>query len=58
MNGDNAYASCRHSLLEQGHTVESIALDLGYASATAFINLFKRWMGLTPDQFRKTFSAG
>ncbi|MEK5794611.1 AraC family transcriptional regulator, partial [Acinetobacter nosocomialis] len=36
-------------LLEQGHTVESIALDLGYASATAFINLFKRWMGLTPD---------
>ncbi len=31
-------------LLEQGHTVESIALDLGYASATAFINLFKRWM--------------
>ena len=45
-------------LLEQGHTVESIALDLGYASATAFINLFKRWMGLTPDQFRKTFSTG
>lgn len=41
------------SLLNEGQTVESIALDLGYANASAFINMFKRWMMLTPDQFRK-----
>lgn len=41
------------SMLNEGQKVESIALDLGYANATAFINMFKRWMTLTPDQFRK-----
>lgn len=41
------------SMLNQHKTVENIALDLGYASASAFINMFKRWMHLTPDQFRK-----
>jgi AraC-like DNA-binding protein len=41
------------SLLHQNRTVESIALDLGYASASAFIQVFKRWMHTTPDQFRK-----
>ena len=42
------------SMLDQGKTVESIALDLGYANASAFINMFKRWMQCTPDQFRKS----
>lgn len=41
------------SMLNEGRKVESIALDLGYANASAFINMFKRWMTLTPDQFRK-----
>ena len=41
------------SMLTEGKKVESIALDLGYANASAFINMFKRWMNLTPDQFRK-----
>ncbi|CAM4198153.1 AraC family transcriptional regulator [Acinetobacter pragensis] len=41
------------TLLTEGKKVESIALDLGYANASAFINMFKRWMNLTPDQFRK-----
>ena len=41
------------SMLSDGKKVESIALDLGYANASAFINMFKRWMQLTPDQFRK-----
>ena len=41
------------SMLNEGGKVESIALDLGYANSTAFINMFKRWMNLTPDQFRK-----
>lgn len=41
------------SLLNQGQSVEHIAFDLGYASASAFIHMFKRWMQLSPDQFRK-----
>lgn len=41
------------SMLNEGKKIESIALDLGYANASAFINMFKRWMNLTPDQFRK-----
>jgi AraC-like DNA-binding protein len=40
-------------LLEAGQTVETIALDLGYGSASAFITMFKRLMGATPDEFRK-----
>lgn len=39
------------TMLNQGKTIESIAFDLGYASASAFIYMFKRWMGFTPDQF-------
>lgn len=41
------------SMLNEGRTVENIALDLGYANSSAFINMFKRWMKITPDQFRK-----
>ncbi|PAU62794.1 AraC family transcriptional regulator [Pseudomonas sp. PIC25] len=41
------------ALLEAGQTVESIALDLGYASASAFIAMFRRLMGVTPDEFRR-----
>ena len=41
------------ALLAQGKTIESIALDLGYSNASSFIQVFKRWMQLTPDQFRK-----
>ena len=40
-------------LLEQGHKVEAIALDLGYSSASAFIAMFKRLMDTTPDEYRK-----
>ncbi len=45
------------ALLENGQTVETIALDLGYGSASAFISMFKRLAGTTPDEFRKA-SAG
>ena len=41
------------ALLETGQSVETIALDLGYASASAFITMFKRLAGATPDEFRK-----
>lgn len=39
--------------LEAGHTVENIALDLGYGSASAFIAMFRRMLGVTPDEFRR-----
>ena len=42
------------SMLNAGQTVENIALELGYANASAFINMFKKWMLCTPDQFRKS----
>lgn len=40
-------------MLEQGCTVESIALSVGYSTPTAFINMFKKRMHYPPDQFRK-----
>ena len=40
-------------MLESGQKVEAVALDLGYGSASAFIAMFKRLMGVTPDEFRK-----
>jgi AraC-like DNA-binding protein len=43
------------TLLKQNKSIEHIAFDLGYANASAFIHMFKRWMGNTPDQFRKHF---
>lgn len=39
--------------LQAGHKVESIALDMGYGSASAFIAMFRKRMGVTPDEFRK-----
>lgn len=39
--------------LQAGDKVESIALDLGYGSASAFIAMFRRMMDATPDEFRK-----
>lgn len=41
------------ALLETGQSVETIALDLGYGSASAFITMFKRLAGATPDECRK-----
>jgi AraC-like DNA-binding protein len=40
-------------MLEAGRTVEAIALDLGYGSASAFIAMFRKLMGTTPDEFRR-----
>jgi len=45
-------------LLDAGQTVETIALDLGYGSASAFISMFKRLMGTTPDEYRKGAMGG
>lgn len=40
-------------LLAAGRTVESVALELGYASSSAFITMFRRLMQQTPAEFRK-----
>lgn len=44
------------SLLESGARVEGIAMDLGYASASAFIAMFRRLTGETPDEYRRDLS--
>lgn len=44
--------------LEAGETIENIALDLGYSSASAFIAMFRRLMGTTPDEYRRGSVAG
>lgn len=43
--------------LEAGQTVENIAHDLGYDSVSAFIAMFRRMMGTTPDEYRKALAA-
>lgn len=40
-------------LLAAGAPVTSIALDLGYATASAFTNLFRRTFGETPSAYRQ-----
>ena len=41
------------ALLEAGRSVESIALDLGYGSSSAFIAMFRRMSGTSPDKLRR-----
>lgn len=40
-------------MLADGQTVERVALALGYASASAFITMFRRLTAETPDEYRK-----
>ncbi|MDC8759154.1 AraC family transcriptional regulator [Janthinobacterium fluminis] len=40
-------------LLEQGQTVQAVALSLGYSTASAFIAMFRRHGGATPDRLRR-----
>ncbi len=43
-------------MLIEGEKVESIALDLGYSTASAFIAMFRRLVDMTPDEYRKQAS--
>lgn len=43
--------------LESGDKVETIALDLGYGSASAFIVMFRRLMDATPDEYRRSVTG-
>ena len=40
--------------LNAGQTVTSVALDAGYKSPSAFIEMFRRTMGTTPGQYLET----
>jgi len=44
-------------MLEAGGKVENIAHDLGYASASAFIAMFRRLTGATPDEYRRNIGG-
>lgn len=39
--------------LQAGHTIQKIAFDLGYSTASAFIAMFQRLAGTTPEQYRR-----
>lgn len=41
--------------LETGRGVQEIAFDLGYSTASAFIAMFQREAGTTPEQYRREF---
>ncbi|AKJ43312.1 AraC family transcriptional regulator [Pragia fontium] len=41
------------SLLEQGKTVQDVALEVGYSSASAFIAMFQHIAGTTPERYRR-----
>lgn len=43
--------------LESGKGVQQIAFDLGYSTASAFIAMFQRVAGMSPEQFRREFGA-
>ncbi|MFO6029556.1 helix-turn-helix domain-containing protein, partial [Pseudomonas aeruginosa] len=38
--------------LEAGRGIQQIAFDLGYSSPSAFISMFRRLAGTTPEQYR------
>ena len=48
---------CAVDALERGKTVQEIAFDLGFSTASAFIAMFQRETGMAPDQFRREFSV-
>ncbi|AOY02296.1 AraC family transcriptional regulator [Jeongeupia sp. USM3] len=43
--------------LEAGRSVQAIALDLGYSTSSAFIAMFQRQAGVTPEQYRREMGA-
>jgi AraC-like DNA-binding protein len=42
----------RHYLLQTQHSLADIAFMLGYTEQSAFQHAFKRWMGVTPGQYK------
>jgi AraC-like DNA-binding protein len=50
----NRYDSARRLLRDSPSPILSIAQSLGYADASAFSRAFRRWSGMTPNEWRKT----
>jgi AraC-like DNA-binding protein len=46
--------AARRALVETGHSLSDIALNLGYSDQSSFGRAFKRWTGWTPQVFRET----
>lgn len=44
-------------MIERGDKIEAIAIDLGYSAAPAFITMFRRRMGVTPEEFRRSIKG-
>lgn len=44
--------------LEEEHSVHAIAYDLGYSNPSAFIAMFRRLAGTTPEQYRRQAGCG
>ncbi|NLS11737.1 helix-turn-helix transcriptional regulator [Vibrio sp. SM6] len=44
-------------LLRKGQTVKEVALTLGYNQASPFIAMFKKYSGLTPEQYKNRLTA-
>jgi AraC-like DNA-binding protein len=44
-------------MLAEGISITAIALDLGYASISAYISLFRRTFGETPACYRSRLKA-
>ncbi|MGD0108292.1 MAG: helix-turn-helix domain-containing protein [Rhodopila sp.] len=47
------YDSAQRLLRESAVPIVSIAWSLGYANASAFSRAFRRWSGMTPNEWRK-----
>lgn len=45
-------------MLEAGLKIETISRDLGYGSASAFIAMFRRLTGTSPDECRRSMERG
>ncbi|CAE6945525.1 Transcriptional regulator [Vibrio sp. B1FLJ16] len=43
-------------LLRKGQTVKEVALTLGYNQASPFISMFKKYSGMTPEQYKNRLS--
>lgn len=39
--------------LDSARSVQEVAFDLGYSTASAFIAMFQRQAGCTPEQYRR-----
>lgn len=48
----NLALEAKRNLVMGDHTVEEIALGLGFSEATNFVKFFKRITGRTPEVFR------